>query len=230
MPTAPHPLHNVVWNALCSGHSGLALGGELARRYPPRIAAFVAVRDASPAAQAALAALVEAGEEVLMIDAPGPAPGDTFELMMQKELVQMVAPVLEGEPHDESRFEPLGDADISQMLALVEQTQPGPFRERTIDFGGFIGHKPGGRLVAMGGRRLQPDTFIEISGICTDPAWRGQGLARDVVLVLARRIAAEGRTPILHAFADNHAAIALYEKLGFVVRARPMAMRLRRRG
>jgi ribosomal protein S18 acetylase RimI-like enzyme len=229
MPSTPHPLDNVVWSALTSAHAPLALGGELARRYPPPIAGFVALRDGSTAAQAALAALVAPGEEVLMLSAAGLAPGAAFEITFQKELVQMIAPTLAGEPRDATRFEPLGDADIPQMLALVEQTQPGPFRERTIDFGGFLGHKVDGGLVAMGGRRMQLSDFVEVSGICTDPGFRGQGLARDLVLILARRIAAEGRTPMLHAFGDNQAAIALYEKLGFVLRARPLAMRLRRR-
>ena len=230
MPSTPHPLDNVVWSALASAHAPLALGGDLARRYPPRVAGFVGLRDGSPEARAALAALVEPGEEVLMLAAPGLVPGEAFEITFEKELVQMIAPAVTGEPRDATRFEPLDDADIPQMLALVEQTQPGPFRERTIDFGGFLGHKVDGELVAMGGRRMQLADFVEVSGICTDPAFRGQGLARDLVLILARRIAAEGRTPMLHAFGDNHAAIALYEKLGFVVRARPLAMRLRRRG
>src|SRR5206468_3062810 len=99
------------------------------------------------------------------------------------------------------RFAPLSEVDVPAMLALVEQTKPGPFRERTIDFGGYLGHRVDGRLVAMGGRRMQLDAFVEVSGICTDPEWRGQGLGRDLVLILARAIAAEGRTPMLHAFA-----------------------------
>jgi len=229
MTAAPHPLDNVVWNALAGAHAGFSLGGERARRYRPAIASFAAVRDASPASLAALAALVAPGEEVLMVGPPAGAPGDAFEVLMGKELVQMVAPVLEGSPRDAARFEPLGDADIPQMLDLVARTQPGPFAERTIDFGGFIGHKADGRLVAMGGRRMQPDGHVEVSAICTDPGWRGRGLARDIVLVVAQAIVAEGRTPMLHAFGDNHAAIALYERLGFAVRARPMALRLLRR-
>jgi len=225
-----HPLDNVIWSALASAHAGLAQGGELARRYPPRIARFAALRDASPEARAALADLVAPGEEVALVDTLGLEPGEGFELTLRKELVQMVAPRLVGEPRDAGRFEPLGDADVPQMLALVDETRPGPFQERTIDFGGFLGHKVDGRLVAMGGRRMHLAEFTEVSGICTDPAFRGHGFARDLVLILAQRIVDEGRTPFLHAFADNVAAIALYEKLGFVVRARPMVTLVRRRG
>lgn len=230
MAATPHPLDNVVWNALAGVHAPLAEGGALARRYRPEIARFVALAEPTSAARDALAALVPAGEEAALIAPADVVPGAAFEVLMRAELVQMVCAAPVGEPRDASRFAPLGDADIARMLALVEQTKPGPFQPRTIDFGGFLGHHVDGRLVAMGGRRMQLDGFTEVSGICTDPAFRGQGLARDLVLILSRRIVAEGRVPFLHAFADNHAAIALYERLGFVVRARPMANRLRRRG
>jgi len=224
-----HPLDNVVWSALTSVHAPLARGGALARRYPPEIARFAALHEDTPAARAELAGIVAPGEEVALVALGELEPGDAFEVLLRKQLVQMIAPGFGGAPRDAARFEPLADADIPQMLALAEATKPGPFQQRTIDFGGFLGHKVGGRLVAMGGRRLHLDEFTEVSGICTDPGHRGQGLARDLVLILGGGIAAEGRTPFLHAFADNTGAIALYETLGFQVRARPDVILLRRR-
>lgn len=229
MSATPHPLDNVVWNALAGAHAPLAEGGALARRYRPEIARFLALAEPTAAARAALAALVPAGEEGALVGAPDLDPGDAFEILGRVELVQMVCAGLVGEPRDAARFRPLADADVPRMIALVEQTKPGPFQRRTIDFGGFLGHEVDGRLAAMGGYRMRLDDFAEVSGICTDPEFRGRGLARDLVLILSRRIVAAGGTPFLHAFGDNRTAIALYEKLGFVVRARPRAMRLRRR-
>jgi len=224
-----HPLDNVVWSALTSVHAPLARGGALARRYPPEIARFVALGDDSPAARAELAGIVAPGEEVALVTLGEVDAGDAFEVLARKQLVQMIAPGFGGAPRDATRFEPLGDADIPQMLALAEATKPGPFQQRTLDFGGFLGHKVDGRLVAMGGRRLHLDAFTEVSGICTDPGHRGQGFARDLVLILSAGIAAEGRTPFLHAYADNTGAISLYERLGFHVRVRPDVVLVRRR-
>ena len=230
MNASAHPLDDVIWNALAGVHAPLARGDDRARRYRPEIAPFAAMREDSDEARAALAALADPGEQVVTLGAPDFDPGPAFEVQGAKELVQMVCGDLRGQPRDLGRFVPLGDGDIAQMLSLVELTQPGPFRERTIDFGGFRGHKPAGRLVAMGGRRMQLDGFTEVSGICTLPEYRGQGLARDLVLMLSRELLESGKTPFLHAFSDNGPAIALYEQLGYVIRARPHVIRLRRRG
>src|SRR3546814_6354856 len=59
----------------------------------------------------------------------------------------------------------------------------------------------------------------EVSGVCTRPGWRGRGFAAELLGLVARRIAARGETPFLHAYADHNATIALYERLGFAVRA-----------
>ena len=60
--------------------------------------------------------------------------------------------------------------------------------------------------------------FVEISAVCVDPDHRGKGFAALLVTRLAQGLQAQGSTPFLHVFANNAGAIALYEKLGFVVR------------
>jgi predicted GNAT family acetyltransferase len=71
----------------------------------------------------------------------------------------------------------------------------------------------------MAGERLHPPGWTEISAVCTDADFRGQGLATRLVLGIADGIYSRGETPFLHAAATNTNAIALYEHLGFVLRA-----------
>src|SRR5205823_1526474 len=91
-----------------------------------------------------------------VILAPRHAPhgwdvGDSF------RCVQMVAA---GEtPPAVDTFIPLGEADVPEMLELVAATQPGPFRVRTVELGGYIGVRDGGQLVAMAGERMRCPGF-----------------------------------------------------------------------
>src|SRR4029077_5363570 len=116
---------------------------------------------------------------------------------------------------DGRAFDQLTPADVPAMLDLVARTQPGPFARRTIELGTYLGVREGGALVAMAGERMHLDGHSEISAVCTDPSQRRRGLARDLVLTLARRIRARGERPFLHVAADNVNAIRLYEALGF---------------
>jgi ribosomal protein S18 acetylase RimI-like enzyme len=113
---------------------------------------------------------------------------------------------------------PLGPADVPEMLDLVARTRPGPFLSRTVELGGYLGVRRGGALVAMAGERLRPPGWAEISAVCTDDAFRGQGLATRLVLAVAAGIRTRGETPFLHAAASNSKAIRLYESLGFRLR------------
>jgi len=106
------------------------------------------------------------------------------------------------------------------MLALATLTKPGPFRRGTLRLGGFIGVRREGRLIAMAGERMKLDGFTELSGVCTHPDFRGQGLAGRLSRLVVSHILARGEQAFLHAYAEHAATVAFYESLGFRVRAR----------
>ena len=122
----------------------------------------------------------------------------------------------------------LGDADAPEMLALAKLTEPGPFLARTHTMGRFIGVRIGGRLAAIAGERFRFPGYTEVSGVCTHPDFRGRGLARRLSAAIAAGIEARGERPFLHAWRTNHAAIALYESLGFELRSEVNVMVLER--
>ena len=107
---------------------------------------------------------------------------------------------------------------VDDMLDLVQSTRPGPFRRRTIELGTYLGIRRDGTLIAMAGERMHPPGWSEISAVCTDPEFRGEGLASRVMLAVVEVIRRRGDLPFLHAAADNTSAIRLYENLGFTHR------------
>jgi predicted GNAT family acetyltransferase len=112
----------------------------------------------------------------------------------------------------------LGEADAAEMLALARLTEPGPFEAETWRMGRYFGLRREGRLVAMAGQRMHPPGYVELSGVCTHPDFRGEGLATRLTNHVTRAILETGETPFLHAWADNTGAIALYERLGYRLR------------
>jgi ribosomal protein S18 acetylase RimI-like enzyme len=220
------PLANPVWHALGGPQAALAEAKGRVRRFQPDVSVFGALPDAPDADDwDALRALVGAGESAFLIRDSIDAPDDwttTFEL----PCVQMV---LEGEitPGPLPEHVALGTADVPEMTDLVARTEPGPWRPRTVEFGGYIGVRDRGALIAMAGERMRPPGFTEISAVCTEPEYRGRGLAGGLTRVVAAAIAARGDRPMLHASAHNASAVRLYESLGFR-QTRPMvAMALR---
>jgi ribosomal protein S18 acetylase RimI-like enzyme len=141
---------------------------------------------------------------------------DAWEVTFRMEGVQLVDDGLLTAPEPEAVR--LGADDVPEMLDLVARTRPGPFLPRTIELGTYLGIRRGGALVAMAGERLHPPGWTEISAVCTDPAFRGEGLASRLVLAVAHGIRERGETPFLHTGAGNANAIRLYESLGFRLR------------
>jgi predicted GNAT family acetyltransferase len=104
------------------------------------------------------------------------------------------------------------------MVALAALTEPGPMGLRTVTMGTWLGVRRDGRLVAMAGQRMHLSGRVEVSGVCTDPSVRGEGLARNLIVRVLHDIAARGEKSFLHLKTENAAARGLYEALGFEVR------------
>ena len=212
-----HPLNRPVWSALISRQASLAIGDEQALRFDPAYALFAAAADASSESTAALAALNTSPNGMGLVETGDTQLPPGAVVRAQAICVQMVASTLTAGGKAVA-FQPLGEADAAEMLALATLTVPGPFFGKTHRLGDFIGIKVDGRLIAMAGERMKPDGFTEVSGVCTHPDFRGQGYAGALMRIVTQRILERGEQAFLHAYAANKATIALYETLGFRVR------------
>jgi ribosomal protein S18 acetylase RimI-like enzyme len=213
-----HDLDRPVWASLATFHAAIAVGDALARRYPADVNLFGSARDDEPAAVAAFAALLAPGQRAYVLQVPPVRVPPGCSEVRPGRGVQMVATKAFDDDSDPS-IRALGDADADDMLALARLTQPGPFLARTHTMGAFIGIRVDGRLAAMAGERMRFPGHTEISGVCVHPAFRGRGLARRLSSIVGARIQARGDVAFLHAWADNRPAIALYESMGFAMRA-----------
>lgn len=215
-----HPLDHVIWHALTGMQKSFAEGNERARRYPAAVAPFAATIDLEPPSFLSLAALISARDDRIALFTPAKIkPLSPFLVLRREDVDQMVlADASACGPPTEAGFSVLGRTDVPEMLALASATQPGPFGSRTIELGAYLGVRRGGVLVAMAGERMRLDGFTEISAVCVDAAYRKQGIAAGLVRALIASIRARSETPFLHVFSSNSQAIALYRKLGFVLR------------
>ncbi len=216
-PTLGDPiLDNPTWASLSGPHERFAHRQGLAARYLSEVSPFVALSDASdPQAWQDAALLIGPGEEFSISgDDVVPPPG--WKTSWAGEGVQLVDVSLTKVVDPEAIS--LTAADVPEMLDLVERTKPGPFRPRTVELGGYLGYRFQGKLIAMAGRRLHPIGWTEISAVCTDPDFRGRGLAAKLVSAVGAGIEADGDRVFLHASVTNLNAIALYESIGFKLR------------
>jgi predicted GNAT family acetyltransferase len=213
-----HILDNPIWHSLCSEHASLAIGNNLAKRYPYDVSPLVGIVEQSSQAYNALAELVTPQETVGLFLDEMPRPPAGWEIVRNIPVDQMVSTAPpEIPPYDEA-IEQLAPHDVPEMIALAELTEPGPFRKRTIDFGGYIGIHKEGLLAAMTGLRIHPAGFTEVSAVCTHPDFRGRGYAKLLVSLVTRSIYERGEAPFLGVRQDNANAIRVYESVGYKTR------------
>jgi ribosomal protein S18 acetylase RimI-like enzyme len=223
-----NPLDRPVWYALNGPQARLGLWNQAgtAVRIDPGHGPFSA---AAPGEAGALADLLgDAQDEVWVVEDEGFAPPPGLVVARQGALVQMVA---EGAcpAFDPAGIEVLGQGDVADMAALAHANRPGPWAERTHLYGTYYGIRHEGRVIAMAGERMRPALGLaEVSGVCTDPAHRGRRHAARLIAQVMAGFSGRGDRAFLHSWADNAGAIALYEQLGYRVRARLVAMALRR--
>jgi GNAT superfamily N-acetyltransferase len=213
-------LDNPIWNSLSTSHRNLAKGNGLAKCYPPEIGPLSGLSEQTSAAHEALRAMAGAGGiQVLFLDEP-PLTRSGLTLIRGGLLSQMIyaGPRALQPPIADPSMRVLTPSDVPAMMELAKLTEPGPFRNRTHKLGIFFGIFEDGRLVSMAGQRIRVPGFVEVSAVCTHPDARGRGYARTLMSAVMENILSDGDIPFLHSFADNHAAIRVYEALGFTHR------------
>lgn len=214
-----HLLDNAAWAALEGPQAPLAQVVGRARRFPPEISPFGAIADVNDRrCWTDLAELIGPSGHIVLTGAHAIDAPEGWEELGGGTGKQMTGESVMGQADPDAI--PLGPDDVPEMLDLISRTEPGPFLPRTFELGGYLGFRINRALVAMAGRRLNPPGWVEISAVCTDPAYRGRGLAGRLVNAVAAGIRADGATPFLHVSEANENAIRLYEKLGFQIRIR----------
>lgn len=209
------PLDNMMWHAMSGPQRVLSEGDERARRYPLAVGPFSAVPDIPTSDNfVALRDLVGPGNVAVLLRGDV-TPPEGWEVEGLIDGVQMIGPEALATPSRDSRIVTLGVDDVDQMMSLTSKTKPGPFAPRTHELGIYLGIFVDGLLVSMAGQRARTEEYVEISAVCTDEAFVGQGFGRALINAQVEVILAEGKSPMLHAAASNLRAIALYEFLGF---------------
>ena len=211
-------LDNPIWHALSTHHRNFNEGDDRLKYFYPEISPFVAMADWDEADKEYLVEKLPADRNFFYITAQSLDLPDRCKRGFTIKLFQLVC--RKQLPFHQSgiQIRPLGKADIPQMIELTALTKPGPFNQRTIEFGNYIGIFEEERLVAMAGERLKFPGYTEVSAICTHPDYTGRRYSAALLSQATAGIVSEGQTPFLHVRNDNTRAIDLYEQAGYEIR------------
>ncbi len=210
-------LENPVYHALLTGDQPLNIGNAQVKFFDEQVSPFVGFERKYEKGFSDLSQLLPAGRKILyatpaeFIQPPG---------WQVTHAINGLQFVYKGGSIYQTEFPgiiPLTEAHVDEMILLARLTKPGPFDKRTIEFGSYFGSFDKGKLVAMTGQRLHVKNFTEISAVCTHPEHTGKGYANSLLQHQLGIILRQGQQPFLHVRDDNERAIALYQRLGFVV-------------
>jgi ribosomal protein S18 acetylase RimI-like enzyme len=215
-------LDNPVWHALSGPQQSLGTSTGLAAKFQSSICPFAGFPgDPGPSHWTDMATLLEPGGTTVLLNLPGESVPPEWTVLRVVGAIQMLGGGLGQdlrEPEQSIELLALGESDVADMLALVGEARPGPFLPRTIAFGGYLGIRVNGDLIAMAGQRLGPPGFTEISAVATRSDHRRQGHGERLVRAVAVAIMGRGQLPFLHVSNENVQAIRLYESMGFTRR------------
>ena len=218
---------NPVWHALQTMHRGLAAFAGDACRYQSDVAPFAALAAPSVVALQHLHSLLSPGESVWLFGEDYPHIPE-LSVKGTLECFQMVLPEEVTPVDPKIEIVQLTDQNAGEMVALTALAFPGFFRNRTCEMGSYYGVRSGSELIAMSGERLMLDGYAEISGVCTHPSHRSQGLAANLIWQLVRNHQRSGLVSWLHVSCTNNQAIELYRRMGFkVIRKVPLTQIIR---
>jgi len=209
-------LDNPVWSSLNGAHAELGRRSAHAARYFADVAPFVGV-DGTATAGEELTELVSPGESVLFVGPHVELPASAWRVEPLESIAQMIG---ESNPssNDGPAISELSAAHAADVLDLTARVYPHYFRPRTMSMGRYLGVYDGAKLAAMAGERMRFGRYVELSAICTDPAYTGRGYAQHLVNRLVADVRNADRIPFLHVSHRNARAKALYEHLGFKTR------------
>jgi ribosomal protein S18 acetylase RimI-like enzyme len=211
-------LDNPVWSSLSGEHAPLGRRTPHAARYRAEVAPFVGIDASAASAGEELTELVSPRESVLFVGPSTDMPASAWRIEPFESIAQMI---------NESQLVSVDGPVITELCAahtadvldLTARVYPHYFRPRTMTMGRYLGIYDGAKLAAMAGERMRFGRYVELSTICTDPGFTGRGYAQHLVNRLVADVRRADRIPFLHVSHRNVRAKALYEHLGFKIRA-----------
>ncbi len=210
-------LQNPVYHALLTGDKHLSFGNEQVKYFDAEVSPYVGFAEDYTNGFADLYELLPTGRRILYAKPTAIAIPQGWQLQHEIKGLQFIyegGNMMEG---DFANIVPLTTEHVDEMIELVKLTKPGPFGKRTIDFGSYHGIFDNDKLVAMTGQRLHTGNYTELSAVCTHPDHLGKGYASVLMQHQLQIILNNRQQPFLHVRDDNDRAIAVYERLGFVV-------------
>lgn len=210
-------LYNPVFNALLLHDSHLGAGTDNVKYFDEEVSPFAGFQNNYSAGFADLYDLLPPARKILYAIPQHITEPGGWEIKAAIDGLQFIYPEGNIPANPSITPVPLDKSNIEEMMQLAALTKPGPFGNRTIEFGHYHGVFVNGRLAAMTGQRLHVDNHTELSAVCTHPDFLGKGYAAALLLHQLHFILSQNQKPFLHVRADNARAIALYERLGFKV-------------
>lgn len=211
-------LDNPVWNATISFNNHLTTGNDKVKIFHEEVGPFAGLQTFDLASFSSLYDMISQNRAAAILSTEDLKIPEYFKIKDLVKVLQMTGENIQPSVKSYDEIVSLEKKEVPQMIALTQLTHPGPFLQRTIEFGNYTGIFKEDKLVAMAGQRLHPYQYIEISAVCVHPDHAGKGYAKSLINKQLDMIIANESIPFLHVRADNENAINVYKHLGFTVR------------